>query len=154
MDRDRAHEHLDLERARRRAVGAAVAVVAKAQTAEAAGEELDAVHRVVDERDVDAELGVHEHAHRPADAFSDELAAQTKALDAIAAFDPGLLILSYGADTYAGDPISAFRIETEDYRVLAADIAARGWPTVIVMEGGYAVDALGRNVASLLSGFD
>jgi acetoin utilization deacetylase AcuC-like enzyme len=26
-------------------------------------------------------------------------------------------------------------------------------PTVVIMEGGYAIDALGRNVASLLSGF-
>jgi acetoin utilization deacetylase AcuC-like enzyme len=37
--------------------------------------------------------------------------------------------------------------------VLAGDIAACGWPSVIVMEGGYAVEALGANVASFLSGF-
>jgi acetoin utilization deacetylase AcuC-like enzyme len=37
--------------------------------------------------------------------------------------------------------------------VLARDIAARGWPTAIVMEGGYAVDALGHNVDSFLRGF-
>ena len=80
-------------------------------------------------------------------------AAQEQALDAIAAFDPGLLVLSYGADTWEGDPISAFKLATADYAVLATAIAARGWPTVIVMEGGYAVEALGANVASLLSGF-
>ncbi|KQM62720.1 acetylpolyamine aminohydrolase [Sphingomonas sp. Leaf17] len=80
-------------------------------------------------------------------------AAQTTALDAITAFDPGLLVVSFGADTWVGDPISRFALETPDYAVLAADIAARGWPTVIVMEGGYAVDALGHNVAAFLSGF-
>ena len=32
-------------------------------------------------------------------------------------------------------------------------IAALGLPTLILMEGGYAVDALGANVASFLSGF-
>ena len=32
-------------------------------------------------------------------------------------------------------------------------MAGRGWPTVVLMEGGYAVDALGANVASLLSGW-
>jgi len=80
-------------------------------------------------------------------------AAQTTALDAIAAFDPGLLVVSFGADTWEGDPISHFKLTTPDYAVLAADIAARGWPSVIVMEGGYAVDALGHNVASFLSGF-
>ncbi len=84
------------------------------------------------------------------DAFR---AAQTTALDAIAAFDPGLLVVSFGADTWEGDPISHFALTTPDYAVLAADIAARGWPTAIVMEGGYAVDALGDNVDSFLRGF-
>ncbi|MCW3846843.1 histone deacetylase family protein [Sphingomonas sp. LB-2] len=80
-------------------------------------------------------------------------AAQTRALDAIAGFDPGLIVVSFGADTFVDDPISRFRLETPDYAVLGTDIAARGWPGVIVMEGGYAGEALGRNVASFLSGF-
>lgn len=79
--------------------------------------------------------------------------AQGEALDAIARFGPDLLVLSFGADTWEGDPISAFCLTTADYAVLAREIAAAGWPTVIVMEGGYAVDALGETVASLLSGF-
>jgi acetoin utilization deacetylase AcuC-like enzyme len=32
-------------------------------------------------------------------------------------------------------------------------IASLGVPTLIVMEGGYAVEALGANVASFLDGF-
>ncbi|WP_374137944.1 histone deacetylase family protein [Sphingomonas sp.] len=80
-------------------------------------------------------------------------AAQTTALDAIAAFGPDLLVVSFGADTWEGDPISHLKLKTEDYSILAADIAARGWPTVILMEGGYAVEALGRNVAGFLAGF-
>jgi len=79
--------------------------------------------------------------------------AQTTALDAIAAFDPGLLVVSFGADTWEGDPISHFALTTPDYAVLAGDIAARGWPTATVMEGGYAVEALGHNVDSFLRGF-
>ena len=79
--------------------------------------------------------------------------AQAVALEAIARFAPGLLVVSFGADTWEGDPISHFRLATADYPVLARDIAGCGWPTVIVMEGGYAVDALGANVASFLSGF-
>ena len=79
--------------------------------------------------------------------------AQSTALEAIAAFDPGLLVVSFGADTWEGDPISHFKLTTPDYAVLAGDIADRGWPTAVVMEGGYAVDALGHNVASFLSGF-
>lgn len=79
--------------------------------------------------------------------------AQSQALEAMTAFAPELLVVSFGADTWDGDPISHFALRTEDYAVLARDIAGCGWPTVICMEGGYAVDALGRNVASFLSGF-
>jgi acetoin utilization deacetylase AcuC-like enzyme len=80
-------------------------------------------------------------------------AALDIALARIAAFAPEVLICSYGADTFAGDPISFFRIATEDYPVIARRIAALGLPTAILMEGGYAVDALGDNVAAFLSGF-
>jgi acetoin utilization deacetylase AcuC-like enzyme len=76
-----------------------------------------------------------------------------RALERIAAFRPDLLICSYGADTFAGDPISYFAIETSDYPALAGRIASLGLPTLILMEGGYAVDALGANVAAFLSGF-
>ena len=79
--------------------------------------------------------------------------AQRTALDVIARFEPELVVLSFGADTWEGDPISSFALTTADYATLAGDIAARGWPTVIAMEGGYAVAALGANVASLLGGF-
>jgi acetoin utilization deacetylase AcuC-like enzyme len=80
------------------------------------------------------------------------LPALDTALERIAAFAPDLLVLSYGADTYAGDPISFFRLETADYATLARRIVGLGAPTLIVMEGGYAVDALGANVASFLDG--
>ncbi|MES2339637.1 MAG: histone deacetylase family protein [Pseudomonadota bacterium] len=79
--------------------------------------------------------------------------AQATALERIAAFGADLLVVSFGADTWEGDPISHFALSTADYAVLARDIAATGLPTVIVMEGGYAVDALGANVVSFLSGF-
>jgi acetoin utilization deacetylase AcuC-like enzyme len=81
------------------------------------------------------------------------LPALETALARIAAFAPGLLVVSYGADTFAGDPISHFRLETADYAVLARRVAALGLPAVVVMEGGYAVDALGANLAALLGGF-
>jgi acetoin utilization deacetylase AcuC-like enzyme len=81
------------------------------------------------------------------------LAALDRALGAVAAFAPGLLVVSFGADTFEGDPISHFAIRTDDYPVIAERIAALGLPTLVVMEGGYAVDALGRNVAAFLSGF-
>jgi acetoin utilization deacetylase AcuC-like enzyme len=65
-----------------------------------------------------------------------------------------LLVVSFGADTWEGDPISHFKLTTDDYTVLARDIAGCGWPTVVAMEGGSAIDALGNNVISLLDGLD
>ncbi|HEX6219099.1 MAG TPA: histone deacetylase family protein [Sphingomicrobium sp.] len=79
--------------------------------------------------------------------------ALARAIDWIERSRPDLLIVSYGADTYAADPISHFRLETEDYTSMARIIAAQGLPTLIVMEGGYALDALGANVAAFLAGF-
>jgi acetoin utilization deacetylase AcuC-like enzyme len=76
-----------------------------------------------------------------------------RALEAIAAFGAELLICSYGADTFSGDPISFFTLQTSDYSALARRVASLRLPTLVVMEGGYAVDALGANLAAFLSGF-
>jgi acetoin utilization deacetylase AcuC-like enzyme len=82
------------------------------------------------------------------------MAALDTALERIAGFGADTLLCSFGADTYAGDPISFFDIQTRDYPQIARRIAALGLPTAIVMEGGYAVDALGENVGAFLSGFE
>ena len=81
------------------------------------------------------------------------LPALDEALERIAGFGADLLVCSFGADTFAGDPISFFEIGTSDYPEIARRIASLGLPTVAAMEGGYAVDALGDNVAAFLSGF-
>ena len=79
--------------------------------------------------------------------------ALAQALDRVERHGPDLLIVSYGADTYEGDPISHFKLNTSDYAPMARRIASLGVPTTIVMEGGYAVEALGQNVAEFLGGF-
>ena len=79
--------------------------------------------------------------------------ALAQALDWIEKHAPDLLIVSYGADTHEDDPISLFKLKTADYAPMGRRIASLGLPTLIVMEGGYAVDALGANVAAFLSGF-
>jgi len=81
-------------------------------------------------------------------------AALDRALAAIAGFGADLLVCSFGADTFSGDPISFFALETADYAPVARRIASLGLPMLVVMEGGYAVDSLGANVASFLKGLD
>lgn len=49
------------------------------------------------------------------------------------------LVVSLGLDTYAGDPISAFKLQSSDFLRLGRRMARLGLPTVLVLEGGYAV---------------
>jgi acetoin utilization deacetylase AcuC-like enzyme len=79
--------------------------------------------------------------------------ALAQAIDWIEKQQPEMLIVSYGADTHEADPISYFELKTSDYAPMARRIASLGLPTLVVMEGGYAVEALGANVAEFLSGF-
>jgi acetoin utilization deacetylase AcuC-like enzyme len=81
------------------------------------------------------------------------LAALDTAISRITAWGARFLVVSFGADTFSGDPISHFKIEANDFAAIGARIAAMGLPTVIIMEGGYAVGDLGGNVARFLSGF-
>ena len=81
------------------------------------------------------------------------LAALDMALAAVAAFAPELLVVSFGADTFAGDPIAGFALATADFAAVGARIAAAGWPVLVVMEGGYATAELGANVAKFLGRF-
>ena len=80
-------------------------------------------------------------------------AALDEALGHVRSFAPDAVVVSLGVDTYKDDPISCFELDTPDYAVLGARVAGLGVPTLFVMEGGYAVEAIGTNVAGVLTGF-
>jgi len=63
-------------------------------------------------------------------------------------------VISLGVDTFKADPISKFKLESEDYPKIGAMIAKLGRPTLFVMEGGYAVEQIGLNTVNLLAGFE
>jgi acetoin utilization deacetylase AcuC-like enzyme len=75
------------------------------------------------------------------------------ALAGIARFGADALVVSLGMDTFEGDPISGFKLTTQDYLRLGERLARAGLPTVFVFEGGYAVDAVGVNAVNVLQGF-
>ncbi|PWW03777.1 acetoin utilization deacetylase AcuC-like enzyme [Hoeflea marina] len=75
------------------------------------------------------------------------------AIDAIRALAPSVLIVSLGVDTYEGDPVGGFRLASQDYLDIGRQIAGLELPTQFVMEGGYAMEALGTNVANVIRGF-
>ena len=80
------------------------------------------------------------------------LAAMDEALAALRAFGPRFLVVSAGFDTFGGDPIGDFALSSAAYPQIGGRIAALGLPTLIVQEGGYAVDALGENAVGFLRG--
>ena len=79
--------------------------------------------------------------------------ALEEGLRAITEFGAQALVLSLGVDTFAQDPISGFALHSDDFLRMGERIAQAGLPTVIVFEGGYAVDAVGVNVANVLQAF-
>ncbi|HYG87926.1 MAG TPA: histone deacetylase family protein [Azospirillum sp.] len=81
------------------------------------------------------------------------LAAVAEGLAYIRCWGPEALVVSLGFDTYGGDPLAAFRVTTPGFATLGHTIAATGWPTLLVQEGGYDGSALGANLASFLDGF-
>ena len=82
----------------------------------------------------------------------------SNALDAglrrIRTFGADALVVSLGLDTFAGDPISTFRLQAADYLHLGQRLARLALPTILVLEGGYAAADLGVNAVNVLDGFE
>ena len=79
--------------------------------------------------------------------------ALTTALAAIDRFGADALVVSLGLDTFEGDPVSGFQLQSDDYLRLGERLARVGLPTVLVFEGGYAVQEVGINAANVLEAF-
>jgi len=81
------------------------------------------------------------------------LSALEEALELIRKFAPKHLVVSAGMDIFADDPLGTIKVTTEGIGEIGKRISALDLPTVIVMEGGYNNNALGRNVIALLGEF-
>jgi acetoin utilization deacetylase AcuC-like enzyme len=64
------------------------------------------------------------------------------------------LVVSLGLDTFAGDPISKFALQSDDFSRLGQRLARLGLPSVFVLEGGYAAAELGVNAVNVIEGFE
>jgi len=80
-------------------------------------------------------------------------AALEHSLQAIQRFGADALVVSLGMDTFEGDPISGFTLQSADYLAVGQQLAAAGLPTVLVFEGGYAVAEVGVNAVNVLEAF-
>ncbi|HNV59862.1 MAG TPA: histone deacetylase family protein [Rhodoferax sp.] len=107
-----------------------------------------------DERGAGAGLGANLNLPLPRGTGFDVWAqALDTALAAITQFGADALVVSLGMDTFVGDPISGFALQSADYLRVGERIAAAGLPTAWVFEGGYAVAEVGVNAVNVLEGF-
>ncbi len=80
--------------------------------------------------------------------------ALTDALEKISRYGAEALVVSLGVDTFENDPISFFKLKSDDFIRYGEMIGAAGIPTLFCMEGGYGVKEIGLNVANVLNGFE
>ena len=82
----------------------------------------------------------------------DYLPALDRALEALTAFHPVLVVVSLGMDTFVHDPLGDFRLSTAAYLECGRRVAALGTPLIVLQEGGYYLPDLGENVRQWLIG--
>lgn len=90
----------------------------------------------------------------PGTSVATWMATLEQALERIHQAECELIVISLGVDIFEGDPISAFTFQHADFTALGKRLADAGLPCVFLMEGGYAVEAIGVNVVNVLQGFE
>jgi acetoin utilization deacetylase AcuC-like enzyme len=75
-------------------------------------------------------------------------------LPLIAAWEPGLLLVSAGFDAHSLDPLATCRVSERGYAEMTGSLrrgcAEVGAPLGLVLEGGYSLEALTGSVAALM----
>ncbi|WP_373353812.1 histone deacetylase family protein [Pseudoroseicyclus sp. CXY001] len=108
-----------------------------------------------DERGAGAGEGANRnYPMKPGTAWDEWGAALDDALGRIRDHGSEALVVSLGVDAFKDDPISFFKLQSEDFTRAGAKIATLGLPTLFVMEGGYAIEAVGINTVNVLAGFE
>ncbi len=89
----------------------------------------------------------------PGTGFDVWQSALTDACTKITEYSPDALVISLGVDTFEKDPISFFKLTSDDFTRYGEQLASLSLPTLFVMEGGYAVEEIGTNTVNVLNGF-
>ena len=90
----------------------------------------------------------------PGTQFAQWRDSLSDALEHIGKFSPQFLVVSLGVDAFENDPISFFKLTTDDFLSTGEMIGSLNIPTLFVMEGGYDIDEIGVNVVNVLTGFE
>ena len=74
--------------------------------------------------------------------------------DWVAGHGAEALVVALGVDAAGGDPESPLDVTADGYREAGRVLGALGLPTVVVQEGGYDLDEIGRLVHETLAGME
>ena len=75
-------------------------------------------------------------------------------LSKISNFKPDFLIISLGVDAFENDPISFFKLKSENFINIGKKLSKLKIPSLFVMEGGYSIKEIGVNTVNTLKGFE
>jgi acetoin utilization deacetylase AcuC-like enzyme len=107
-----------------------------------------------DERGAAAGLGTTVNAPlAPGTGDPGWLAALDGLLGHLTTYRPEALVVSLGVDAAGADPESPLDVTTDGFAAAGARLAALGLPTVLVHEGGYALDRLGVDTVAVVRPF-
>ena len=96
----------------------------------------------------------HNYPMGPGTSYKTWGEALADACQKVKNYAPDAVVISLGVDTYEHDPISFFKLTSDDFKRYGATIASLNLPTLFIMEGGYAVDEIGINAVNVLEGFE
>ncbi len=78
--------------------------------------------------------------------------ALTRAIRRIESFTPQFLVVGLGLDTAKGDPTGTWHLTARDFTANGRRIGLMGLPTVVIQEGGYRTQTLGKNALHFFQG--
>jgi len=76
------------------------------------------------------------------------------ALEIISSYSPTFLVLSLGLNIYKDDPTGSFNIDRDGLNEIGILINILNIPTLIVQEGGYNINDIGKNAEAILEPFN
>ncbi|MCB1473187.1 MAG: histone deacetylase family protein [Rhodobiaceae bacterium] len=101
----------------------------------------------------DGEGATANYPMAPGTPYSVWCEALDDAIARIRGFGAEALVVSLGVDAFKDDPISFFKLQSDDFTDCGRRIEKLGLPTLFCMEGGYAIEAVGINTVNVLEGF-
>jgi len=108
-----------------------------------------------DERGKDAGYAYNLNVPLPRQTNDDAfIAGLDHLLETVEMFSPEVIVVALGLDASIDDPFGGLSVTTKGFNRIAERIAQLGKPTVLVQEGGYLSDSLGKNLVSFLQGFE